>query len=124
MYPFGRVKQISHDITILPEIVNRRVLIKVHTDHSAGEWLLFVVDTFYPDVTCFYFPGSGSIYHLRSQTGFRVVGNVPGIHSLGVMIQHFSHDTQKFLNPYYMAVQDCLDTGVPSVQVLRVGSLI
>jgi hypothetical protein len=45
MYPFGRVKQISHDITILPEIVNRRVLIKVHTDHSAGEWLLFVVDT-------------------------------------------------------------------------------
>ena len=27
-------------------------------------------------------------------------------------------------NPYYMAVQDCLDTGVPSVQVLRVGSLI
>ncbi len=27
-------------------------------------------------------------------------------------------------NPYYMAVQDCLDTGVPSIQVLRVGSLI
>ena len=27
-------------------------------------------------------------------------------------------------NPYYMAVQDCLDTGVPSVEVLRVGSLI
>ena len=26
-------------------------------------------------------------------------------------------------NPYYMAVQDCLDTGVPSVQVLRVGSI-
>ncbi|MDR2062819.1 MAG: hypothetical protein LBQ29_15630 [Acinetobacter sp.] len=25
------------------------------------------------------------------------------------------------LNPYYNAVQDCLDTGVPSVQVLRVG---
>ncbi|WP_151750539.1 hypothetical protein [Acinetobacter sp. TUM15131] len=24
-------------------------------------------------------------------------------------------------NPYYIAVQDCLDTGVPSVQVLRVG---
>ena len=26
-------------------------------------------------------------------------------------------------NPYYNAVQDCLDTGVPSVQVLRVGGL-
>ena len=26
-------------------------------------------------------------------------------------------------NPYYMAVQDCLDTGVPSVQVLRVGGI-
>lgn len=25
------------------------------------------------------------------------------------------------LNPYYIAVQACLDTGVPSVQVLRVG---
>ncbi len=25
-------------------------------------------------------------------------------------------------NPYYIAVQDCLDTGVPSVQVLRVGN--
>lgn len=24
-------------------------------------------------------------------------------------------------NPYYIAVQDCLDTGVPSVQVLRIG---
>ncbi len=27
------------------------------------------------------------------------------------------------LNPYYNAVQDCLDTGVPSVQVLRVGEV-
>ncbi|EXB47323.1 leucine rich repeats family protein [Acinetobacter baumannii 146457] len=27
------------------------------------------------------------------------------------------------LNPYYNAVQDCLDTGVPSVQVLRVGEI-
>ena len=26
-------------------------------------------------------------------------------------------------NPYYNAVQDCLDTGVPSVQVLRVGGI-
>lgn len=26
-------------------------------------------------------------------------------------------------NPYYMAVQDCLDTGVPSIQVLRVGGI-
>ncbi|NNP70388.1 hypothetical protein [Acinetobacter sp. Ac_5812] len=24
-------------------------------------------------------------------------------------------------NPFYNAVQDCLDTGVPSIQVLRVG---
>lgn len=29
------------------------------------------------------------------------------------------HDPQ---NPYYNAVQNCLDTGVPSVQVLRVGN--
>ncbi len=27
-------------------------------------------------------------------------------------------------NPYYMAAQDCLDTGVPSVQVLRVGQMV
>lgn len=26
-------------------------------------------------------------------------------------------------NPFYIAVQDCLDTGVPSVHVLRVGGL-